>query len=495
MSPNIKLEKPVVIIEKGLAARQRIVEALHPFCDLSGEMIKKAKDPSSALKTIKDLAAIEEGVDLVISDVFSNEDVNICGLIREMEKIPSLWNTPIVIYTNETDDATYNNIRKDIVHLPFRMAPKKSTVEAIGKIFLELLEYKAENRHYLDLEIKLSVFIERKNLSLLPTALQMIDKCHKEHPSHCTPAKMNLLKGRLYFEFWRFQNQEMESLIGEMQKRPSSDPGHAQADRKISGIAVKINELKTNAERYFLAAYHLDPGSWICLRSFYHFYMEDGEFKKAKEYLAKLIDLFPSQSEYFFKMGRIYEFEGDLSHAVQCYFDAFHSALEEGIGNFDVDDMVEVIDASLNVAKELMSEIGLAHIETRKYEPDSQEYAKAIMLRRNNAQVRSALFSLSGKNPKNSDYLNKIGITYRRAGDYTNAIDMYSQALKLAPDNYRIRVNLAVGLALCETWDQALKEAQKARTLNDDPEDAATLDNLIDILRAKDQARLLKILS
>ncbi|MBI5185652.1 MAG: tetratricopeptide repeat protein [Nitrospinae bacterium] len=491
----MKLEKPVVIIEKSLSAKQRLVEALRPFCPPSDEKIKKVKDPSDALKIIKDLAVIGEGVDLVISDLFLNEDMNICGLVREMEKIPSLWNTPLVVYTNETEEAVYNNIRKDIVHLPFRMLPKSSTVDAIGEAISGLMAYKVENRHYLELETKLSAFRQTKNISLLPTALQMIDKCHKEHPAHCGPARMNLLKGKLYFEFWKLRNQDMESLVGELQKLSPSDPAFARTEKSVSNLASEIRELKNSAERYLLAAYHLEPESWECLHSFYHFYMEDGEFKKAKEYLSRLVEIFPTKTEYFFRMGKIHEFEGNFSNAIQCYLDAFHSTLEEGVGNFDENDVMEVIDASLNVGREIMNEIGLAHIEAGKLEPGSKDHAKALMLRKNNAQIRSALLTLAVKHPKNADYLNKIGITYRRAGDYPNAIDMYSNALEIDPGNPRIRVNQAVVLALCGTWDQALNEAKKAGTLNDDPEDAKAISSLMDILGKKDQKRLLKILS
>ena len=495
MSSKLKLEKPVVIVEKSLAAKQRLGEALRPFCPPFDDKIKKAKDPAEAMKLIKDLIAVDMGVDMVISDVFSSEDMTVLGLVREMEKIPGLWNTPLIVYTNDTEEATYHGIQSELAHLPFRMVPKNSSVETIGEVVSNLLEFKIENRHYLEIETKVAAFLQTKNLSLLPTALQMIDKGHKEYPSHCTPSRINLLKGELYSEFWRLRNRDMESLIGEFQKLSPSDPDFARTEKSVANLGGEIADLKNNAERYLLAAYHLEPESWKCLHSFYRFYMEAGEFKKAKEYLSKLIQAFPAKAEYSFRMGKIHELEGDLSGAIQCYLDAFHSTLEEGVGNFDAADVMEVIDASLNVGREIMSEIGLAHIETGKMEPGSMDHAKAVMLRRNNAQIRSALLTLAGKQPKNADYLNKIGITYRRAGDYPNAIDMYSRALEIDPDNSRIRVNQAVVLALCGTWDQALKEAEKARALNDGPEDAQTIAGLVDIIGKKDQKRLLKILS
>ncbi len=491
----MKLEKPIIIVEKILAARQKLLEALKEIDFDSGENVKKVKDPLQALKTIKSLISMEAGVDLVVSDIFFNEDFNAFGLIREMEKVPELWNTPLVVYTNQTDEETYNRIRQDIIHLPFRIIPKKSTAEDIKDALSQLLEFRTRNRYYLDLETKLMSFIQNKNFALLSTALQMINKCNQKYPTHCTPAKMNFLKGKLYFEFWKSRSNELEPLMDKMQKCFSGDKSFSRLEKEMRNLTTEINDLKNNAERYFLASHHLDPKSWKSLHAFYNFHMEARNFREAKKYLTKLVEILPDQSKYFFKMGKIHEFEGDFSQAIQCYMDAFNKISEEGAANFDVNDMMEIVDASLAVSRELMTQAGVACLDPKKCEPGSEIHAMMLSLRKNNAQVRSILISIAGKDPRNADHLNKIGMTYRRAGDYSNAINMYSKALTLDPDNARIRVNNSVVLALCGSWDEAIKEAGKALQSNDNPQDARTINNLIDILSQKDQTRLQSILS
>ena len=136
--------------------------------------------------------------------------------------------------------------------------------------------------------------------------------------------------------------------------------------------------------------------------------------------------------------------------------------------------------------------------DLKKIKEDSEEHFLLNIIKKNNAQVRTALYQLSKKPVEDkllhADYQNKIAVTFRRSGDHVMAMNTYQEAIKLDPTNPIIRLNYAACLALLKLFDQAMTETLKAKEYNRDDIDENVIKKVISFIEEKDVEGIKRIL-
>ncbi len=452
---------PIIIAQSNSQARITLRKSIAKLTD-NPEDISFFKNIQLGFEELKSIISSGIEIDLFATDTFVENSFNIFTFIKEMEADPRYWNVPLLVYTHAPDIEMFNKIRKDIVHLPFRILPITLDEEQVMDVIKGLLEYKDENRYYIELEAKVLAVAGSGDRSSLSKTTDLIDKHASKYGKVLHPAKVALLKGRLYYELWKSGGKKNEELL-------------------------------KDAENAFLEAHEGFPRHWETIFSLYTLYMEQNMIKKAKEYLTTLIEIFPEHAKFSYRMGKLNELEGDFSSAVKQYLTAAQAMIEEGVSGFNMNDVMEIVDASLDASKKMLADMNLTSYTERKTGVGSIEYMLVRTLKQNNATARTVLIQLTKKVSDDPDLFNKIGITYRRTGSYDMAMEMYGKALKLAPDNQRIRLNYSVALAMSGLWDVAGKEMAMVKRDNSEADDAAVIEMLVDVIDKKDAATLEKI--
>ena len=107
-------------------------------------------------------------------------------------------------------------------------------------------------------------------------------------------------------------------------------------------------------------------------------------------------------------------------------------------------------------------------LEPTSYRSQDQHFAKGIELQ-NQGKIEQAIeqYELSIKSRPQFPVLANLGAAYARLGRYTEAIDRYEQALKLAPGQPSVLVNL--GLAYYKLGDLQKAVTQFDQALKSDP--------------------------
>jgi len=492
----LKVEKisQVIVIEHNHQAKLLIKRGLETFLNPM-DTTKYYPNISSAIEDMKVMLDAGLDVDLIITELFYTDTINIFSLLHYLENIQSLWNTPLVIYTNETSKAMHKRISKEIKYIPFRFVTKVNDEMVLANACKELLKFRKENRHYLSLLTTVNAFKSIGKASLLVPTIKKIDDYTYKYPEAIPKGRKDYLKGVVFFSLWQELNKEAEVHVKTLENASRSSSNYSNATKKLEKLSKQLDVLMDNTETYFLNALEYIPDNWEILQGLYTFYLDRADLKEAKKYLLMLIKAFPNQSRYYHRLGKINEMEGDFTSAIKNYFSAARNAWDEGLAGYDPNDVMEIINSSLHASKKVLQEAGATEISADKYEAGSQLHASMQIMQQANAQVRLALAHMVKKNPQEPDLYNKLGITYRRVGNIRMATEMYAKAIKLAPNNPRIRINYAVALASTQTWDFAGREIKEAKALDSQGEDAKFIDILVDVINEKDSKRLNKILT
>jgi len=486
-------DAPIIVAESNQQANILLRRALSPLSKKKDGVLY-FKNIFDALETMKKLLTTDVGVSIVISDIFLNENYNIFRLIKEMESTPGLWNTALILYTNEADAEMFNRVRKDIKHIPFKMIHKTNDAKMIEKTCRALIEYQIGNRYYLELETSIKTYLNIGRVSLLGTIMKKIDEYIEKYPKVFHTAKVGLLKGNAYFGFWQKKSEEAAIFITELEKYSPSDPNYTEINEKLNMVITEAEGLLSEAEKNLLAAFEAYPKYWQVINALYWLYMEQNKPGEAKKYLIKLINLFPQQTEYSFQMGKLIELEGDFSGAIQHYLAASRNASQEGMTGYKTEDIMEIVDQTLECSKKVMKKIGISQIKTEGYDIGSEEFISLRTLQQVNAQVRVVMEDMTKRNHAGSTLYNKIGITYRRVGNYKMASEMYVRAIKEDPNDHRIRINYAALLGVRGSWNLAEVELEKAISLDTEGEDREVLKIIQEIISKKNIDKLKHVL-
>jgi tetratricopeptide (TPR) repeat protein len=457
----------VVIIEKTQSYR-RVLEHGIGIISLGRPKVLPFPDIASALKGLQKHINGEINIALITTDLFLTDDLNIFTLIKKMESEQKLWNIPILLNSNLADRDMFNRVRKDIVHIPFRMRPKTIDEGSIAKTCLNLLEFKDENLNYLKLEREIDKFVLEADISRVGEIIEKIDEYSVRFPNALHKAKREFIKGRTCYDLWKNIS-------------------------KLENTA-ETAELRQKAYIYLKNAHDTYPNHWKILLALHTYHMDEGNMNAAKLYLEELVKLFPEHSEYHYRLGKMNEKEGNTVAAVRDYNIAGENVMNEGIDNFPAEYVVNIVDSSLNSTKDLLADMGMSKIGLEGLDKKSAEYQHMQMLQKSNADVRNTLFRLSKKKKGDSELFNKIAITYRRIGNYSLALENYVKAVNIESENHRIRINYAAALAMYGKWEKASEEMIVARRLDREGEDSDAIEAVTKAVEERDGARLQKLL-
>ncbi|WP_147821473.1 tetratricopeptide repeat protein [Salidesulfovibrio onnuriiensis] len=227
--------------------------------------------------------------------------------------------------------------------------------------------------------------------------------------------------------------EEAAAIANEiLHKRPGHPPGLVLLGDAFKGMAKRELALRayTNAEKG--AKMYLDP-----LKRLVAFHEEDSNRNEMLKYLKKLDHLSPHNCNRKIHIAEVHMGMGNAEAAEEYLDQALESAQKEA---FSI-----VSEMALDIAE-----------KAKNWSPDL-----AIKYYRKSLQYIK-------DSPGNTrmDIFNRLGIALRKEGMWTEAVEAYSEAEKLAPRDENIQYNKAVAYYEGGEHKQAYSNVQKALRLN-----------------------------
>ncbi len=176
------------------------------------------------------------------------------------------------------------------------------------------------------------------------------------------------------------------------------DPNNADAHFQLGQIYMTLKK-PAQAEVEAITAVKLDGGNKWYLELLATVYMNEGKTKEATETFKTLVDRFPSNPDYFFNLGFLYEKTGQIESAIKVY-DLFQKS-------FGIDE--NVIEAKKNLYLRL------------------NRFNDAV------AEVHKLVDAFPGE----TEYMLMEGDLYRANKMKDKATEIYKKILAIEPDNAR----------------------------------------------------------
>ena len=176
------------------------------------------------------------------------------------------------------------------------------------------------------------------------------------------------------------------------------DPNNADAHFQLGQIYMTLKK-PAQAEVEAITAVKLDGGNKWYLELLATVYMNEGKTKEATETFKTLVDKFPSNPDYFFNLGFLYEKTGQIESAIKVY-DLFQKS-------FGIDE--NVIEAKKNLYLRL------------------NRFNDAV------AEVHKLVDAFPGE----TEYMLMEGDLYRANKMKDKATEIYKKILAIEPDNAR----------------------------------------------------------
>ncbi|MBF0275398.1 MAG: tetratricopeptide repeat protein [Nitrospinae bacterium] len=485
--------KNIFLICDSLSTIEKLKNSLDILRD-NMESVLKFNNIDSAIKRIDHFISNNKEIHLIITDVrFQSSETNVIALINKLEDYKSFWNTPILIFTNHKERELLRNISRAFVHLPFRIVFTENNNDYIASVFHELIKFKIKNQKFLDLETKIFSIMEMGNRNLLKPAMESIVSAHKKDPKICTYSKTQLLTGQLFTAFWKSSNAKLESLTEKLEEVKIDSLDYKVIIEQIEHESEINKKMLNKAKDSLRKSFEARPSYWKANEALYKLHMELNEIEESKHYLNRLISLFPAEATYFLKMGKLYELSNNYRESIEYFLESASKALNSGVSNLKKEDLMEIIDASLYTGTKIMRQINVTELNT----DNEGEFETELMLkdlRKNNAQIRATLERMNKQFPHDSNYLNKIAITYRRTGEYDVAEGFYKKAIKEDSENPIIRINFAMCLACNNLFEQASKMIETASRYQINEEEREIYDKARNLINKKDIVGIRKIM-
>ncbi len=458
--------------------------------------ISRFKSVDNAMEHLNKLIADQREVDLIISDIFFHaSDISVVALIHRLEEFRHYRNTPLLIYTNTKEKALINQIRLACIHVPFRIVFTETDGKEVEKIFHDLISFKQENKHYLELEAKVEFIIESQNRNFITQALQTIHAYHRKYPKVCRFAKTELLKAQLFYAFWKLSCEQADKISSKLNFHNSESSEYKFLTEQFEKETTAGKQLLSLCEQALERSHESEPGYWKTLDLLFQLQMEKGEIRQAKNTLLQLIENFPNACTYALKLGKIHELRNEFHESVKHYMDAAHLALQQGIKNVQKEDLIDIVDTSLRSCKEMMQRLGVGEVgETHHFAEGSDNLLILKSIRKNNAQLRVMLEKMSKLYPDDANYMNKIAITYRRSGEYQLAEQYYLKAINLEPKNIIIRINYAMCLACSSLFKKATTVIEATTGMEMTEEERDILEHARELINKRDIMRIKRVM-
>ncbi len=458
--------------------------------------IARYKNVDRALEHLNKLIASQRDVDLIISDMFfHSSETSIVALVNRLEEFQHYRNTPLLIFTNTKEKNLINEIRLACIHVPFRIVFTETDGKGLENIFHDLISFKHKNKHYLELESKVEFIIDSKNESLIPQALQTIHTYQKNYPQVCRLAKTELLKGQLFFAFWKNSCEKAEEFLSQMTYHPKSSDEYRKISARYTKETANSTRLLSLCEQALEKSHKTEPTYWKTLELLFQVHMEKGDLRRAKIILQQLIENFPQACTFSLKLGKLHELRNEFHKSVNHYMNAAHYALEQGVRNIQKEDLIDIVNTSLRSCKTMMNHLNIDEVgNSNNFKEGSDNYLVLKSIRKNNAQLRVILEKMAKLYPDDANYINKIAITYRRSGEYQLAEQYYLKAVKLDPKNIIIRINYAMCLACSDLFSKATAIIEETSNLEMSAEERENLEHARELINQRDTTRIKRVM-
>jgi tetratricopeptide (TPR) repeat protein len=455
-------------------------------------------DPQIAIEKAHHAVDLGNAIQMIIADIYFKGDYTSLRMLKEFDPYPAFWKTPFVLYTNETDKRVIEQYSRFAKHIPLLYVLKTNSDATITKILSNLSKTIEKNLIYIDAELKVRDVIENGDVEMLPSVITDFGKIKWEKKG-IQGYRLDALIGELYFEFWKKGNKKVKEIEDRLSSMPRGTSAYEKVRTELTEEGKKNNPLLKMAEDTLITAYNSNPSFWRTNYVLYEISIEKGDFRTAKGYLMHLIKMFPEEFDYSYQLGRIYAMENEYNKAMEYFEDASKKALVEGIGGINEEDILDITNESMKMAQKILKKSDASDFtDLSKIKEDSEEHYLLNIIKKNNAQVRTALYQLSKRPSEDkilqADYQNKIAVTFRRSGDHVMAMNTYQEAIKLDPANPIIRLNYAACLALLKLFDQAMAEADKAKGYNKGDIEENIIEKVISLIEEKDAEGIKKIL-
>ncbi|MCD6101281.1 MAG: tetratricopeptide repeat protein [Candidatus Marinimicrobia bacterium] len=309
-------------------------------------------------------------------------------------------------------------------------------------------------------------------------ALEICRPLVKEQPDY---AAANFLLGKIYFSLG-----ELDSAKKYVDKAIALEPANQEyrtERERMSNFISKLAEAQrlyndakyTEAEKVYLEAVQMNPNFADSYYLLGMVYVRLGNYKKAREYFSKAIEMKPEEGKYKKKYEAFVKqllYEGnqifsrrDYTGALKKFHDAIDLNPEEPLAYYlsavvylkikDYDKVFEYIDKSL----QLNPEYHKAYLVKGKAYFYKGEYQKAIEVYQKALEIKSDYV----------DAMENLGIAYYKLRKLDEALRYFKEALKYEKDKANIYENIGAILNEQKKYKESIQYLMKAVEL--DPRD------------------------
>ncbi|NQT24578.1 tetratricopeptide repeat protein [candidate division KSB1 bacterium] len=237
--------------------------------------------------------------------------------------------------------------------------------------------------------------------------------------------------------------------------------------KSLNISALHAAEISQQRNKYYVDLFNIGASA-----------IKNNEFEKAKENFTLCTEMVPEKSEAFTNLALVYSLMKEDSLAILTY----KQAIEKDPSNLEVQSTLGIVyyrnkmyDEAIEVLQGVVD----------KSEPGSDLYNKAIQniaysydLKDEKDKAIEIYTDVLKINPDNADTWFNLGRLYymqaqnlekddpEKAGIFEKAIDAFLEVIRIAPDDFDSNLNAAQAYLETERWEEGIPYYEKAVDLN-----------------------------
>ncbi|OWF42771.1 transmembrane and TPR repeat-containing protein 1-like [Mizuhopecten yessoensis] len=318
-----------------------------------------------------------------------------------------------------------------------------------------------------------------------------------------------------------FNRGEKKLGISLLQRALEIDPSYEEAFIALAGMMVETKNW-TEADRLFLSAMAYNPASAQAYHNYGTFLHRRGEEKKALEFYQRALEVDPGHTISIVDTARCLKNQGKLSQAEHSLKHALKMKKEDstldllGVVYFEMGRSSEAIHLYEDVLKDspnntdLLFHYSQVLAKNLKFEKSEAALHQAIRLSPNSIEILTQMSKILGQQARHKEalpYLDHAITVAQRTNDrlalvdlflqhgdhnkdiqqYSQAVNSFSEALRLGGDNPSVHLNLGALHHILGHHKEA--KHHYLRVLSMDPSHTIAKDNLQKLERLQSQER------
>ncbi|MCG9131947.1 tetratricopeptide repeat protein [Candidatus Poribacteria bacterium] len=409
---------------------------------------------------------------------------------RDITTLRKLYNTPL--NTSQHDTAT-KVLKAEIEEKPYADPKKHLRLHyLLGTVYFDKDDTASAIASFLTcrhLDAKFQPAIEKLIQAYHETgrtreAIALLEKRITQKPS---PADYNTL-GIFYFD-----KKEVEKAIQAFEKALHIAPYHKAARRNLHQLlrakgfkALAAKDFET-ATAVFERVLRMDPLDAPTYQLMGNGYAEAGHFETAIGYYQKAMDINPVDTLTKHQLAQCYNNygvtlrnSGKWDVAIEAYRDALRLMPTLAVARTNLGDAFTRKADAHNAAGELDEAIE-AYLELQKLHPNEMQIRNLLgelhLKKGNYAEALSAFQHVYNTDPNAEHALHNLIAAYHHYArslsdkdEYTTAIQLLQEALRLAPTDLNLRLSLANAYQGAGNYERAAIEV--SRVLAEEPENS-----------------------